>query len=187
MKTCALLALAAGIGIPAGGATYVYSGRADVSALSPHWRPIAWALSTAMTRAVRRSAAPLTPPGFLAREERLQNGAREFDAMCSGCHGAPDGEQDPAGRGLNPAPPDLTQHAGNWSVSEIFWITKNGIRMTGMPAFGPTHRDETLWDIAGFVALLPDLSESEYRRFAGKGADRSPPGHHEPGEALHTH
>jgi mono/diheme cytochrome c family protein len=183
MNKCALLALAAAVGLFAGGGAYLYSGRADVSALSPHWRATEWALSAVMARAVQRSAAPLTPPGFLAREERIRNGGAEFDAMCSGCHGAPGVARDATGKGLNPEPPDLADHAAGWSVAEIFWITKNGIRMTGMPAFGPTHRDETLWEIAGFVARLPDLSESEYRRYARKAADRS----HEAVDAPHTH
>lgn len=51
----------------------------------------------------------------------------------------------------------------------MFWVIKNGIGMTGMPAWGPCHSDEELWDIVAFRRQLPDMSVEEYpaldRRF----------------------
>ncbi|HVH04494.1 MAG TPA: cytochrome c [Myxococcota bacterium] len=173
MARCALVGIALAIGVASGGVGFVYSGRADVSALSPHWRATSWALSTAMEHAVRRRAALLDPPDDVADADRLKRGAVSFDAMCSGCHGAPGVEPDAAGKGLYPAPPDLIERAADWSVAELFWITKNGVRMTGMPAFGPTHDDETLWEIAGFVTRLPGLSPSAYRALAATTEVRS--------------
>ena len=47
---------------------------------------------------------------------------------------------------------------------ELLWITKHGIRMTGMPAFGITHDDEEIWKIVlerhgdAALALLAILS-----------------------------
>ncbi|MHB8899042.1 MAG: c-type cytochrome [Thermoguttaceae bacterium] len=35
---------------------------------------------------------------------------------------------------------------------------KHGIRMTPMPAFGPTHTDEEIWTIVAFICHLPDLT-----------------------------
>ena len=34
--------------------------------------------------------------------------------------------------------------------------------MTGMPAFGLTHEDGTLWSIVAFVRELPDLQPEAY-------------------------
>ena len=48
-----------------------------------------------------------------------------------------------------------------WSSAELFWIAKNGIRMTGMLAFGPTHKDEEIWSVVAFVQRLPKMSEEE--------------------------
>ena len=63
---------------------------------------------------------------------------------------------------MNPHPPDLARAAGDLSVSEVFWIAKNGLKMTGMPAFGKTDEDEELWKVAAFVKALPRASASEY-------------------------
>ncbi len=49
-----------------------------------------------------------------------------------------------------------------WSSSELFWIAKNGIRMTGMPAFGPTHKDEEI--SVAFVQRLPTVTEEDYAK-----------------------
>ena len=46
----------------------------------------------------------------------------------------------------------------------MFWVTKNGIKMTGMPAFGLTHSDEKIWNIVAFVQTLPTLSANQYQQ-----------------------
>ena len=45
------------------------------------------------------------------------------------------------GQGLSPYPPELATVSGEANPKELFWIVKNGIKMTGMPAFGVTHTD----------------------------------------------
>ena len=55
---------------------------------------------------------------------------------------------------MNPAPPDLKEAVGDLSAAEIFWVAKNGIRMTGMPGFaGLGAEDAELWAIAAFVKV----------------------------------
>jgi len=49
--------------------------------------------------------------------------------------------------------------------SELFWITKNGIKMTGMPAFGKTHSDDKIWAIVSFIELLPNMTKEQYESF----------------------
>ena len=41
--------------------------------------------------------------------------------------------------------------------------------MTGMPAFGPTHDDKTLWSVAAFVKELPAMTPEEYAAFESAG------------------
>ncbi len=66
------------------------------------------------------------------------------------------------GEGLNPPAPDLTQPSVQSKTDgELFWIVQNGIRMTGMPAFGPTHKDEEIWTLVTFMRHLPELTADE--------------------------
>jgi mono/diheme cytochrome c family protein len=58
---------------------------------------------------------------------------------------------------MNPSPPDLAKIAPERSPQELFWVIKHGLRMTGMPAWGPTHGDEQLWDLVAMV-VLPGFS-----------------------------
>ncbi len=79
---------------------------------------------------------------------------------------------------MDPSPPDLGKVAGKMSVQEIFWVAKNGIKMSAMPAFGKSDEDEELWKIAAFVKQLPKVSASEYAALPnaheeGEGADSS--------------
>ncbi|HEX5103630.1 MAG TPA: cytochrome c, partial [Pirellulaceae bacterium] len=88
-------------------------------------------------------------------------GMAHYRAMCLQCHGAPDVKSHAFAKGLNPPPPALAHVAREWSDGELFWITKHGIRMTGMPAFGHNHSDEELWKIVAFLRQLDDLSEEQ--------------------------
>ena len=59
---------------------------------------------------------------------------------------------------------------------------KNGIRMTGMPAWGPTHTDAQIWELVAFMKRLPELSPDAYRNLIVNAQDD---GHgHEHGEEI---
>lgn len=178
------------LAVAAGGLVFVSCGRVDVAATSPHWTLTEWILETAMESAVARSAQGIEPPHSLEDEALLREGAAAYDEMCASCHGAPGVERGVLAEGLNPAPPALADTAGEWSPAELYWITKHGIRMTGMPAFGPTHTDEQLWQVVALVARLPRLSAAEYRALVGAKTDAAPaPAHvHGPDERRgHSH
>lgn len=96
--------------------------------------------------------------------------------MCAACHGAPGVERGALGKGMNPEPPDLAAEAAEWSDRELFWITKHGIKLAGMPAFGVTHSDEEVWGIVAFLRRLEHISPEEYRRMAAE-ADAHPETH----------
>ena len=165
-----LLALAIAAG--AAGLAFMYSGLADVAATSPDWALTRWVLSTTMEKSVARHAWGITPPDFLDGADHVREGARDYDAMCADCHGAPGVEPGVVGRGLNPEPPRLAEEPDGWRPEEIFWIVAHGVRMTGMPAFGPTHSDEELWDLVALLKHLPRMPRDEYRALvAPRGPD----------------
>jgi len=146
----------------AGGLVIVLSGAFNVAATNPDSSMTEWILHTTMRRSVKmRSSAIAAPQKFSELDVRA--GFKEFRAMCAGCHGAPGKMRSAAGKGLRPRAPDLAIAANDWSTANLFWIVKNGIKMTGMPAFGPTHDDQTIWNIVAFVDQLPKMTPEEYR------------------------
>lgn len=83
---------------------------------------------------------------------------------CASCH-ANDGSGGTAlGLGLYPPPPDLRlPDTQRLSDGELYYIIHNGIRFTGMPAFGdedPT-KDVDSWKLVHFLRHLPGISEEE--------------------------
>lgn len=155
---------------------WIYSGWDNVSALKPHSKFVTWAASTTMQRSVRIRAAAITAPANLTA--RASGGFSDFDEMCVQCHSAPGMERGEVGKGLNPQPPVLTDTARRWSPSELFWIVKNGVRMTGMPAFGPTHADERIWTIVAFVQQLSSISPEQYKSMRLKNGTAPKPHDH---------
>ena len=115
----------------------------------------------AVGRSVARRA-PRTENPVKATPDVLAKGLTHYKSVCVTCHGA--GSVDPSaiGEGLNPPAPDLTQRSvQSRTDGELFWIVQNGIRMTGMPAFGPTHKDDEIWTLVAFLRHLPELSRDE--------------------------
>lgn len=142
----------------------VASGSYDVAATEQHWPITKWALSTIRERSVE-ARAELTV-AIPDDHEAVDHGFEHFHETCAGCHGAPGVERNEAGQGLNPRAPRLERAAGHMSDAELFWITKHGIRMTGMPAFGPTHTDQEIAGIVAFIRAMEDMTEQEYAEYA---------------------
>jgi mono/diheme cytochrome c family protein len=148
---------------------FVYSGAYNVAATEPHTAFTGWLLHTTLQQSVRRRATGIEAP-VLEDPNRIETGLHHFREMCETCHGAPGVRPSEIGRGLNPEAPDLAEAAQHWTPAELFWIVKHGIKMTGMPAWGPTHSDDDLWGIVAFLKRLPRLSAEEYQtQAAGEG------------------
>ena len=112
-------------------------------------------------RAARAAVNPVA-----ASPEALDSGMRHWADHCASCH-ANDGKGDTAlGRGLYPRAPDMTLAATReLSDGELFWIIENGVKLTGMPAWGdPSAADDTeSWELVHFVRHLGEISEEELR------------------------
>ena len=155
--------------IPGIGLLVVLTGSYDVAATRGHAPVVRWAVDTTMRNSVEGQAAELQPPAPITRE-MLVAGAHEYAEMCAHCHAAPGRERSGWAQGMRPQPPHLTRAAREWRPREIFWIVKHGIKMTGMPAFGPTHEDEALWNVAAFVSQLPGMTAEQYAALEAEGA-----------------
>jgi len=74
----------------------------------------------------------------------------------------------------------------------LFWVIKNGVKMTAMPAWGPTHSDQKIWAMVAFLEKLPHMTAAQYQemdKMAGPGEDDedSDHHHHDDGDVGHDH
>lgn len=145
----------------------VFGGVVNVAATDRHWGVTEWALHTTMESSVRAAARGITPPaGVDLRDPALAERAfGHYSVACTTCHGAPGVGASPW-MVTNPPSPLLVETAARWTDGELYWIIKHGIKMTGMPALGPTHEDDDLWAIAAFVRQLPTMTPAEYQAMA---------------------
>lgn len=93
----------------------------------------------------------------------LHEGMEHFADHCAQCHANNGSGQTMLGAGMYPKPPDmrlaLTQ---NKTDGELFGIIENGIRLSGMPAFGGNGgTEDESWKLVLFLRHLPHLAPDE--------------------------
>lgn len=160
---------------------FIYSGVFNVSTEWEDPALLKWVLVETREASVAAHAEGIQPPP-LGGETQIANGFRSYREMCAVCHTPPGADDSPITQGLNPSPPDLTKQPDHaMSDAELFWVIKNGIRMTGMPAWGPTHGDAEIWDIVAFLKELPSIDAAKYQRLN----EQTEKGHHSKGSAGH--
>lgn len=156
-----------------GAVVVVYSGAYNVGATSQHLQPVHSLLETAMRQSVRWRARHIAAPP-LEDAQRVQRGAALFHGKCVQCHGAPGVAQADFGQSMQPVPGPLVDAPQRWHPREIYWITRHGIKMSGMPAWEFKLDEPQLWDVVAFVQALPDLSPQAYAQ-ATRDAGAAPP------------
>lgn len=174
MKTLktAIQAFVAGMLVTlAAAAAYGLGGGFDVAATTQDSPLLRWFLHRSFQSSVARRADGIAVPDGLDAPERIARGARSFAAMCAGCHTPPGLTDTPRAVGLNPRPPKLSEMAADLDAAQTFWVIRHGVRMTGMPAFGPTHDDDTLWDLTAFVRAGRTIDAASYRRLSAGPLD----------------
>lgn len=165
MRTIGRLLVLPVVGVLAAG-IILAAGLVDFSASKPpgplEERLARIALDRSIARRAQKEANPLA-----ASPEAARAGLRLFRIHCIACHGAPGIDPSEGGASLNPPAPGLTlSRVQARSDGELDWIVSNGIRMTGMPAFGPSRSKEEIWQLVTAVRRLPRLSPEERRVLA---------------------
>ena len=142
---------------------FLWSGYFNVAAARPSGKLEESVARFAMNRSIARRASGAKNP-IPASAESLRSGLTHYRENCVGCHGAPGVDAAEYGQGLNPPAPDLTlPRVQKRPDYELYWIVANGIRMTGMPAFSPTHSEKEIWEIVAFLRHLEELAPEEER------------------------
>ncbi|HEY6065020.1 MAG TPA: cytochrome c [Thermoanaerobaculia bacterium] len=147
--------------VAAGVAAVVYTGAFNTSAEKPPSKLERDLATFALNRSVLRRAPNAKNPLPMSADN-LRGGLAHYRENCLVCHGAPGVDPGEIGQGLNPGAPDLTlSRVQARTDGQLFWIVDEGIKMTGMPAFGPTHEENEIWQIVSFVRHLPEISDAE--------------------------
>jgi mono/diheme cytochrome c family protein len=123
-----------------------------------------------VARRVRSMAAPggardLANPVPNSPEVLAQARAHWAD-HCAGCHANNGSGDTEMGKRMYPPAPDMRQaDTQQMTDGELFFIIQNGIRMTGMPAWGGTsaHDEEDSWKLVHFIRHLPGITAQEER------------------------
>jgi mono/diheme cytochrome c family protein len=199
-RSSKLLLLALTGAAVAGGGAFVILVRRGLSA-----RDEPTAMEVWIARATRRLA---TPRGVRAARnpmprtpEVLARARAHFADHCAFCHGNDGRGQTTVGQNLYPKAPDMwLPQTQSLSDGELFYIIENGVRLTGMPAWGErgAHDQAPSWELVHFIRYLPMITpaelqemkalnprsrkefeeEEEVRRFLeGRDAPASPPAH----------
>ena len=107
----------------------------------------------------------------------IAEGRAHFADHCAQCHANDGSGQTEMGRLLYPRAPDMRLPATqSLTDGELFGIIENGVRLTGMPAWGDGSEQShaATWKLVRFIRHLPALSDAEkaeMERLNPKGPD----------------
>jgi mono/diheme cytochrome c family protein len=130
--------------------------------------------STVQRWAIPRSARELNNP-MQASPELLVEARRHFADHCASCHGNDGSGVTEMGQKLYPRVPDMRlAQTQNLSDGEIYYIIENGVRFTGMPAWGTGGtNDHDTWHLVLFIRHLPKMTDEDMQDMKGSNP-RSP-------------
>jgi mono/diheme cytochrome c family protein len=123
-----------------------------------------------MRESVEYRSRDIAVPAALVTSQRISAGAIVYRDKCAQCHGAPGFAQSDHGQAMQPVPGPLVDAARRWTPAQLYWITRHGIKMSGMPAWEFHLSDDDLWAVVAFMQHLPTLTPAAYREITARGA-----------------
>ncbi|RYY95243.1 MAG: c-type cytochrome [Comamonadaceae bacterium] len=178
LRTILLTTSILGAGAAVGAGVVIWGGLYNVASTEQHLQWTFSVLELAMRQSVRmRSRDIETPP--LDDDDLVVRGAACFRDKCVQCHGAPGVAQGDIGKSMQPLPGPLVDARHRWRPRELYWVTRHGIKMSGMPAWEYRLSEQDLWSLVAFMNRLPELTPQRYAEMTspapGHGADRPAP------------
>jgi thiosulfate dehydrogenase len=101
-------------------------------------------------------AAHINSP-VLPSAENLIDGMKIYTMNCSGCHGTLDKKPSPLASSFYPPPPQLIQDPPDDADWHNYYVIRNGIRYTGMPAWDKALGDQDIWKVTIFLSHMQKL------------------------------
>ena len=162
-RRLAFILVALAVAVAGGAVAFIGSGVYNIAASSQHTQVVYSLLEQTMQQSVRLRARDIEPPALDA-PAMFERGAACYQHRCELCHGGPSVAQNDIALGMQPLPGPLVDASARWSSRELYWITRNGITMSGMPAWKFQLAEGDMWAIVAFLQRMPQLSPSAYRQ-----------------------
>ena len=155
LRKISIYGLVAFIAVALIAAVFLYT--FDLSALPEPGRAEFYLATQARRFLVHRSAKGITMPAAAAGDDP----AMAFSMDCAPCHGDNGSPLPAQGRWMNPRATRLgSPETQRYSDAELFWVIKDGIRLTGMPGFEHTHTDAQIAGLVRYIRSLPAKEKS---------------------------
>ncbi len=123
----------------------------------------AYLVKTARNLSIPASERDARNP-FAPTAEVLSEARAHFADHCATCHGNDGSGKTEIGQNLYPKPPDMRQsETQNLTNGQMYSIIHNGIRLTGMPAWGGPGKDDDSWKLVLFIGHLPQMNPQEMK------------------------
>lgn len=142
-------------------AAFIAASEFNLSALPEPGRAETYLATKTKRFLIDRASRAGIPREPLATQASVNEGDTLYGVDCSTCHGMSGRTSTETGRWMYPRAADLgSRTVQHYSNRELFWIIKNGIRLSGMPAFGKVETDDHIWDIVQYVRTLKNAKKT---------------------------
>ena len=123
-----------------------------------------WLAGAMRAMALPGRAVRLKNPDPRLTPAQMQFASEHFAAHCAVCHDNNGDGKIMLGQNMYPHPPDLRgPGTQDMSSGALYYTIRNGIRMSGMPAWGDDTPEET-WELVDFIRHLPRITQRQLQR-----------------------
>lgn len=128
---------------------------------------------SALDNSVERHAPRVNNP-VLPTDENLIAGMKIYTMNCALCHGGIDLQPSALEKSFYPPPPSLILHPPDDPEWHLFYVIRNGVRYTGMPAWDKSLSDPDIWKLTAFLTRIEKLPPA-VQEFWKKSSGATPP------------
>jgi thiosulfate dehydrogenase len=163
--------------VPAAGYAFLRFGNPPVATADPAMPLERQIVRVPLGARIRREMPDV--PAIPTDEAAFAAGATLYRAQCAACHGLPDRPSTFA-KGMYPHAPQLfARHGDKVGVSEepvgaSYWRVKNGVRLSGMPAYDDVLSEKEMWQVTLLVANADKLSTAVQQQLKAPPAGEPP-------------
>jgi thiosulfate dehydrogenase len=158
--------------LPLGIYLYLAFGKPPVATADPPFPMEPKIVKLPLNARIKREMPASAP--IPASDENLNAGASIYEDKCEFCHGTADAPS-PMAKSMFPAAPQLWAKHKNGvvgvsddPVGETYWKVKNGIRLTGMPAYDKALTETQLWQVSLLLSMADKPLPAEASRTVGR-------------------